>query len=237
VDLNPNLPKSGWQLNRNVVPADHILQMRDWLQRAAERARNTPSLEPEFEDAGQTQARKLRRLFWNDEPFWSQIIGHGLARHATALVGAGASVIFHAAFLKAPCGGSATPFHQDQAFWRYDYPGAVSMWLALDDTGRHNGCMELCSGSHLLPILPHHRRPDWVHPGIDLHAHNLDPEPIEMSAGDLLVWDKKLVHGSGINDSNVPRWGIVMVIADGSLPGFRAFDQQPIAGLGIAHDG
>lgn len=231
------LPDEGWQLFTGLLAGKAVSQINDWLADAITRAEATPSLEPEFETDESEQrgaARKLRRLFWNDPPFWSSVLAGSFAQCALDLVGPGACLVFHAAFLKSATRGVATPFHQDPAFWRYNYPGAVSMWLALDPTDESNGCMEVCCGSHRGAILQHRHRTDWIHPGLDLNEHGLYARPVIMEPGDVLVWDKNLVHGSGANHSPNRRWGIVAVIADGAAPNLRAFDCAYLAPLADA---
>ena len=231
------LGNDGWKLFPRLLSRSAIESINDWLQGAVVRADTTASLEPEFEPGTADRkgpVRKLRRLFWNDRKFWTSVLAGPFARTAMDLVGPNACLIFHAAFLKAPGGGSATPFHQDPAFWRYRYPSAISMWLALDPTDESNGCMELCPGTHRLPILPHRARADWMHAGIDLDMHGLSAQPVVMQPGDVIAWDKNLVHGSNANQSPNRRWGIVAVIADGSAPDFKAFDSAPLADFSFA---
>ena len=225
----------GWGLCGAVVEPARLAAIRDWLAAASLRAPEVPGLQAEFEKDPLIggRVRKLRRLFWNDPEFWGPMLREsGLAELALSAVGRDATLVFHAGFLKSSGGGAATPFHQDCAFWRYDYPGAVSMWLALDDTDEENGCMALCPGSHVRPLLPHRlHQADWVQPGIDLAAHGLVARPMPMAAGDVLIWDRKMVHGSAANSSQRPRWGVVMVVADGGCAGFQAFDSQRQADL------
>lgn len=228
------LPAEGWQLFPGLVSQRSVTRMNDWLTEAITRAESTPSLEPEFETDAvgrHVSVRKLRRLFWNDEAFWSSVLAGPFAQLAVDLVGPGASLVFHASFLKSAAGGSATPFHQDPAFWRYSYPGAISMWLALDRTDENNGCLQVCDGSHQQGVLQHRPRADWIHAGLDIDAHGLLARPVEMEAGDVIVWDKNLVHGSGVNHSSNRRWGFVAVIADSAAPNFRAFDSAHLAPL------
>lgn len=228
----------GWHTFPGLLAPAQVVSINEWLTAAVARAEKTPSLEPEFEPSSAGcpgTVRKLRRLFWNDQAFWSSVLAGPFAQLSIELVGPGACLVFHAAFLKGAAGGSATPFHQDPAFWRYSYPGAVSMWLALDPADESNGCMKVCSGSHRLPILPHRRRDDWVHPGIDLKDHGLKANPVVMQPGDVLAWDKNLIHGSSANQSPNRRWGIVAVIADGHASNFRAFESVSFAPLAVIH--
>lgn len=57
---------------------------------------------------------------------------------------------------KAPFTDTATPWHQDAAYWlKLPDVRAVSCWTALDETFKENGCMWYGRGSHLLPIRKH----------------------------------------------------------------------------------
>jgi len=57
---------------------------------------------------------------------------------------------------KAPRTGTATPWHQDLAYW-IDLPDrrAASCWIALDPATVENGCMWFVPGSHRLPPRQH----------------------------------------------------------------------------------
>ncbi len=57
---------------------------------------------------------------------------------------------------KAPGTDTATPWHQDAAYW-INLPDkrAISCWLALDHATKDNGCMWYVPGSHLQPLRAH----------------------------------------------------------------------------------
>jgi ectoine hydroxylase-related dioxygenase (phytanoyl-CoA dioxygenase family) len=137
------------------------------------------------------------------------------------------ALTFHASFLKPPRVGTPVALHQDQALWKYDYPNAISVWVALTPAKRHNGCLIGCPGSHVGGAVPHAQMSDhpW-HEGVDWRAAGLsEPVPYELEAGDALVWDRHFVHGSGPNLSADPRWGMVMVFIDRTQPGLRTTDR------------
>jgi hypothetical protein len=52
---------------------------------------------------------------------------------------------------------TATPWHQDCAYWRIKRRAArrLHWWLPLQDVGIENGCMQFIPGSHLGPVLTH----------------------------------------------------------------------------------
>ena len=80
---------------------------------------------------------------------------------------------------KEPLTGRATPWHRDSDYWngRLDrFDQIVTVWLALDDVDRDNGCMRVLAGSHwpgkaprtglstARPILSRRRLWDWTNP-------------------------------------------------------------------------
>lgn len=213
---------------RGLLSPEAVAQVSAWLAGIVDMGRAAPSgFEAEFEP-GTDKPRKLRRLYWNDEAFWRGVFAEsGVPRLAERLVGAPVALTFHAAFLKPAEVGTQVALHQDQALWRYDYPDAVSVWIALTPAKRRNGCLVGCPGSHRRGSIAHVEIPDhpW-HPGIDWRAEGLaEPVPYELDPGDALIWHRDFVHGSGPNLSAQPRWGVVMVFVDRTRPDLRATDR------------
>lgn len=188
------------------------------------------TMEPEFEReavTGRRVLRKLRRLLWNDPAFWVPLIENtGILTLGEQLIGRSAALIFHAAFMKPARIAEGVAFHQDQALWRHEYPGAVSLWIALSPAALENGCVVGYPGSHSRGNIPHrdHRNYEW-HASVDPVEEALgQAEPLELGAGSAAIWHRYFVHGSGPNRSGQDRRGMVLVFADASLPGFSARD-------------
>ena len=218
--------EEGYCVIRGAFSSQGLSAVEDWLARFCASARQTPTLEPEFE-AGTDVVRKIRRLFWNDPAFWDPLLSsEGLLDLARSIVSPSPALVFHAAFMKPGDVGSKIAFHQDQALWSFTYPNAVNMWLAVTPSTVENGCIRVCRGSHREGIIEHAWLPDYpVHQAIDVDARGLVSEPVEMEAGDLLLWDRFMVHGSDANRTHQGRKGVVMVFVDAAQPDFRAKDQ------------
>lgn len=103
--------------------------------------------------------------------------------------------------------------HQDSTGlneWKYS---PLSVWMPLQETTTFNGCMWLIPGSH-----------KWFSPyrGIsfpsmfDSHQDVLRPflQPIEMKLGEVLLFDNRLVHLSGANNSEHER----VIVMSGIFP-------------------
>lgn len=62
-------------------------------------------------------------------------------------------MLFHDQALYKPAHrGGPVFWHQDNAYWKCSPANLVSCWLALDDTFRENGAMQVIPGSHLKPV-------------------------------------------------------------------------------------
>lgn len=216
----------GYCVFKNALSAQAICAIDRWLDDACDRASATPTLEPQFEDTDQQSGRtvrKLRRLFWNDPAFWERTLANeGVFDLARNVVSAAPALVFHAAFLKPAGIGSPVAYHQDQALWTYSYPNAANFWLAVTPSRLENGCIRICPGSHLKGLIPHRANPDYpFHDSIDLEVQGLHSVPVEMDAGDVLLWDRYIAHGSEANRSAMNRKGVVMVFVDSLQPDFR----------------
>jgi hypothetical protein len=219
----------GWFLLPNGFAERFRVKCIDWLSSAAMRAQIDPTLEAEFEDVVDKYkpVRKLRRLFWNDLEFWSEILElSGVFNLARQLMSGKPALIYHASFLKPKLIGSSVGFHQDQALWSHEYPDAFNLWIALTHSNSLNGCIELFPRSHTLGKLSHTKDPKYRwHPVVSEATPGLRQlVKVPMNAGDIIIWHRYLVHGSGPNLSNEDRLSMVLVFANPSHPGFTAKD-------------
>jgi hypothetical protein len=194
-----------------------------------------PGYEAEYDtDGGRRRLRKVRRLLWNEPELWGPLlIRSGIGKLADLLIGPDAHVVFFAAFLKPAKIGSEVALHQDQALWRYQYPGAFSTWIALTEVSQANGGLVGCPGSHARGLIEHKDRPVYPwHPSIDAVEEGLTgPVALTLKPGEAVIWDRYFAHGSGHNSSGMDRRGIVVVFADASAPGFQAADRFSLSDL------
>jgi hypothetical protein len=233
-DALEELISVGFVLLRDVLRAESVAaaQARIAAYTAAGTAIRLDHLEPEFDAPG--AVRKLRRLYWADPEFWATwICASGLRDVVAALAGSGPALVFHAAFLKPAGVGSAVGFHQDQALWRARLPGGCSFWLPLEPASSDNGGIVVCPGSHRGGLLVH--QPDPAHPWhdvVDTGAAGLIRHPLSTDPGDLVVWDRYLVHGSDANTSGLSRQAMVLVFVPDE-PGMRTKTAQctPLADI------
>ena len=111
--------------------------------------------------------------------------------------------------------GVATPMHQDGQYWPMRPLETTSVWLALDDATIENGCMRVVSGSHRPRRLYEHETVDasrlTLNQELDWKALGFEEEqPIEVTAGQMIIFDLYLIHGSHSNDTPHQRRAITV---------------------------
>lgn len=101
---------------------------------------------------------------------------------------------------------NAVPWHQD-FINRSNEPIKVIAWIAIDDVTEENGCMYAIPGSHKLGFLPWFTvKGETHHTRVDLSkVDKYKAVPLEMRAGDVLIFHQLLLHSSKEVHTNLPR--------------------------------
>ncbi|XP_023672179.1 L-threonyl-[L-threonyl-carrier protein] 4-chlorinase-like [Paramormyrops kingsleyae] len=107
-------------------------------------------------------------------------------------------------------------WHQDMRYWGLEGGPVLSVWLALDDSLKDNGALQVIPGSHCSGLLLHQTA---AHAGNMLSVNQEIPGDLVQTAsaiicpllaGQISVHDGLLVHGSEPNMSDLRRCGFVM---------------------------
>ncbi|KAM4555230.1 L-threonyl-[L-threonyl-carrier protein] 4-chlorinase-like isoform 1-T2 [Odontesthes bonariensis] len=107
-------------------------------------------------------------------------------------------------------------WHQDMRYWGIAGGPVLSVWLALDDSLKENGALQVIPGSHCSGMLPHHQA---TRPGNMLSVNQEIPEELvqeeealfcPLKAGQMSIHDGLLVHASDANTSQRRRCGFVI---------------------------
>lgn len=148
--------------------------------------------------------RKIEAL--ERDPLFLDYIRHPRFRDLTReLIGEQVS-IYRGMFMNKPAGrGTYLPYHQDAGSqWQLDRDPYVTVWTALDDATKENGCVQVMPGTHKLGLL-------------SAHGHTITPEQearycpeeksayLEADAGEAILLHNLLLHRSGINTIDRPR--------------------------------
>jgi len=107
-------------------------------------------------------------------------------------------------FCKPARTGRFVPWHQDGKYWPMRPLAACSVWIAIDDADRANGCMRYVPGSHRRGALHQHRlsvRNDVVlaQEVVPGEFNEADARYDELAAGEFSLHDVYLIHGSEAN--------------------------------------
>jgi ectoine hydroxylase-related dioxygenase (phytanoyl-CoA dioxygenase family) len=126
-------------------------------------------------------------------------------------------------FVKPPHHGSVVAWHQDYSYWTRTKPlRHLTCWIGLDDSTPANGCVQYVPGSHKWPDLP---QPELTG---DLDAikavlpdsirDQFNPICVELKQGESSFHHARTMHGSGRNDTAMPRRATVInVVLDGVM--------------------
>jgi hypothetical protein len=123
--------------------------------------------------------------------------------------------IFRAIVMNKPAGlGTVLPWHQDAGdIWGLDRDPTVTLWLALDDSTRENGCVEVVPGTHRLGVLTD--RGSTLSP--EHVATYCPPEEVrhmEAAAGEMFLLHNWVLHRSGVNPTGRPRRAFTTCVMD-----------------------
>ncbi len=109
--------------------------------------------------------------------------------------------------------GLPAPVHQDNYYWCVDGSNALTVWIALENSGKKNGGIFYYEGSHKLGILEH--KPSFA-PGSSQTVKYMEGMKYfkknlpELKAGDCIIHHSCSVHGSGPNKSKFSRTGLTI---------------------------
>lgn len=117
---------------------------------------------------------------------------------------------------KEPKIGRRTPWHEDSAYWkgRFDsFNGIVTLWLAIDESTKENGCMGVVPGTHVNgfsdygDISDEHATFDTE---IKTDVKEEDVVWFELNQNTYSLHDSRIIHGANANTSNRRRTGYTM---------------------------
>ncbi len=133
-----------------------------------------------------------------------------------------------AIFAKLPGEGKIVSYHQDNPYWQLSTNNVVSAWIALTDSNKNSGALEIVPGSHRDGIIKdldvQNARESYLkgkrttvdndllsyNQNLDDYIKSNPPVAIELQAGEFSIHHVNTVHGSGINQSNNPRIGFAV---------------------------
>ena len=126
--------------------------------------------------------------------------------------------------IKLPMELSLKELHQDLTVTDETKYTSLILWAPLLDVDENNGCIWAVEGSHdYFGIRPRQNR--YFHPFdyIKDHIWKHHAVPVRMKAGEALILDCRLIHGSLPNFSDEPRVAVLNVMAPEESPTWVCF--------------
>ncbi len=144
-------------------------------------------------------------------------------------------------FCKMPHDGKAVAWHQDASYWPLTPTKAVTVWLAIDDADRENGCMRFIGGSHHFGHLTFRPSESDEHNVLNQTIDNPEqygkPADDVLRAGEMSLHSDLLLHGSEANDSDRRRCGLTLRYAATDVRAHLGWNAKGVIVSGTDPDG
>lgn len=136
-------------------------------------------------------------------------------------------------FCKPAVEGYETPWHQDGHYWPIRPLATCTVWVALEDSDRGNGCLRVIPRSHAARKLHEHLHEDRT--DLTLNQRMADGTfdegeavDIELAPGEMSLHDVYMIHGARPNTSARRRTGVALRY----MPATSLFDRnlRPVDG-------
>ena len=143
---------------------------------------------------------------------------------------------------KVPRTGGAWEWHQDYGYWYKNgflFPDMLSVMIALTPSTKENGCLQVLPGSHRMGRVEHINTGEQV--GADpvkvaAYAKLVEVEYCELQPGDALFFHSNLLHCSGQNTSENPRWSIISAYNRIDNKAYLPVQQSSFAPIEVVED-
>ena len=143
-------------------------------------------------------------------------------------------------FAKPAKNGLETPWHQDGEFWPIRPLATCTVWIAVDEANKENGCLRVIKGSHKIRKLRKHNTVNdkkyTLHQVLDQSEYDEnDAVDLELKRGQISLHDVYLLHGSKENVSSKSRRGMTLRFMPTSSVFDREFANELTEQLGVVN--
>jgi len=203
--------RDGFLLLEAFLDAEEVALLMSAAQQDAALAENAYGVE----DAS---GRQTRLASWNhpsEDVFGALSRSRRVVDSMEQLLGGEVYHYHSKLMLKEPRVGGAWEWHQDYGYWYQNgclLPDMASCMVALDPATRENGCLQVLRGSQRLGRLEHGRAGKQT--GADpervaVALQRFELVHVELDPGSAILFHSNLLHASGPNLSERPRWSII----------------------------
>lgn len=208
--------KKGYAVFNDALSAEQLALLRRTCQTLLD--------EPVDDGGGNTHkiglgsARRFLAHRHEEFPDYAAFLLSEIIAQVTTACGIKDPMLFNEQFVvKGAHKGAGFAWHQDGAYVGFDHTPYLTVWIALDDATKDNGCV------YLLPrdidadpgIEPH----EWQEDSNELNGYFGEETgvPMTCTAGTIVAFSSLTLHTSGANTTNAPRRALVAQYSSGAL--------------------
>ncbi len=228
--------RDGYQIVRGLVPADGCARLRACAERDLalavppveyEADTQYPGAPQSLEAPGGRTVRRLLQAYVRDAGFREWATALPIAARLKQLLGpqiALSQAHHNCVMTKDPAYSSLTSWHRDIRYWSFERPELVSVWLALGEERRDNGCLLLLPGSHMMDFdAARLDAAQFLRTDAAENAALLTTQVYaELNPGDVLFFHCRLFHAAGHNRAAQTKFSAVFT--------YHSTDNPPLPG-------
>lgn len=118
-------------------------------------------------------------------------------------------------FCKPASEGFETPWHQDGHYWPIRPLANCTVWVALEESTKENGCLRVIPRSHAGQVLHPHLHEDRTDLTLNQRMaegvfDEADAVDLELQPGQMSLHDVYMIHGAAANTSAKRRTGVAL---------------------------
>ncbi|CAF1232009.1 unnamed protein product [Rotaria sordida] len=201
--------RDGFVILRNVID-DHLI--KECQQHIEFLQKKYPSIPGEH----------LHHPIMRNDPFWVRLITDQRLLDLVALFGVpfikpneGIALFSSHHFCKPPKTGMPVLWHQDGSYWPLKPMDVLTIWLAIDDSDRENGCLRVIRGSHKQELnslkddlTVNNVLGSYTHRNEDIDQSQI--VDLVLKPGDVSIHHPNIIHSSEANTSDRRRCGLAI---------------------------
>lgn len=222
--------KNGYLKGIRIYGEQEVLAHRAYFDRALERVLDTGK-----------DSYSIRRWQTRSRMVWDIVTNPQILDYVEDLLGPNILAWGTHFFCKLPGDGKTVSWHQDASYWPLTPAKTVTLWLAIDDSDRGNGCMQVLPGTHTLGHLDFDLSGGEENSVLPQKIRNAEQygEPVyfELKAGEISLHADMLVHGSEPNNSTRRRCGFTVRYAATEVRASHGWNQNSVLCRGVDPEG
>ncbi|XP_071115668.1 L-proline trans-4-hydroxylase-like [Haliotis cracherodii] len=213
-DMKQGFDEAGFVIIRGLLDKDEVVK----LTKAAET--NTAFSQHAF-NLDDNEGRKSRMVAWDhpgDDVTGILSRSARIVRTCEKLLG---DEVYHyhgKLMMKNPQSGGKFVWHQDYGYWYQNgnlFPDMMSVFVAIDQCTKENGCLQVLKGSHKCGRIDHCAVGGQTGADVERVSQLKTVCPlvfVELEPGDALFFHANLLHTSNANTSDRRRWAFIIAI-------------------------